>query len=98
MKGGESMKESTDRGSAALRAAHRAGMPMEDEVTARELAVLQEELMEQDRSWGAIYEAILWAYCTGYQRGAARGKGSAAGQVEDEPGRISFSGGNRKCI
>ncbi len=76
------MKESVDRGSEALREARRAGMPMADELTLDELAAMQSELMNQERSWGAIYEMILWAYCTGYRRGAARGsKESAAGKA-----------------
>ncbi len=66
------MKVSETMGTEALRAARRAGMPYEDEVTLEELANMQSLLMKQDKSWSAIYEAIQWAYYTDYQRGAAR--------------------------
>ncbi len=78
------MKASETMGGQALRAARRVGMPYEDEVTLEELANVQSLLVKQDKSWSAIYEAIQWAYYTGYQRGAARKvKGSAAGHVTE---------------
>ncbi len=78
------MKASETMGGEALRAARRVGILYEDEITLEELARLQSVLMKQDKSWSAIYEAITWAYYTGYQRGAARKvKGSAAGHVTE---------------
>ncbi len=77
------MKGSTDRGVEALREARRAGMPYEDEITFEELASLQSLLMKQDKSWSAIYEAIQWAYYTGYQRGAARKAKGAVNYVSE---------------
>ncbi len=71
------MKERKTMGGEALRKARRAGMPHEDEMTLEELAGLQSELMQMERDWGAIYEAITWAYYIGYQRGASRKEGTA---------------------
>ncbi len=76
------MKETTNRNIEAMHAAMRAGLSPADDLTVEELDILQSELMQREKGWGAIFEAITWAYYTGYQRGAARKvKGSAAGKA-----------------